>query len=128
MKLQVTVPGQLEAAVDGCSAVPSANKPSKLLAMLALNAGHVVSAPTLIEEIWDQDPPRTCSSTLQTYVLKVRKTLHDAVIASGGDPLSDFVLTRRNGYLLDADPEDVDVTQYTKLSKAGRRAAHIGDH
>jgi DNA-binding SARP family transcriptional activator len=128
MKLQVNVLGQLEVSVDGFSAVPSANKPSKLLAMLALNAGHVVSAPTLIEEIWDQDPPRTCSSTLQTYVLKVRKTLHDAVIAAGGDPTGEFVLTRRNGYLLDADPEDVDATQYAKASKAGRRAAGVGDH
>lgn len=128
MKLDVRVLGPLEVSVAGFSAVPSANKPSKVLAMLALNVGHVVTAPTLIEEIWDQHPPRTCLSTLQTYVLKVRKKFHDAVVEAGGNPAVDFVLTRRNGYLLDADPDDVDVTQYNRLSKAGRRAANAGDH
>ena len=128
MKVDVRILGPLEVSVDGASAVPTANKPCKVLAMLALNVGHVVTAPTLIEEIWDQHPPRTCLSTLQTYVLKVRKKFHDAVVATGGDPAADIVLTRRNGYLLDADPEDVDVTQYTRLSKAGRQAANAGDH
>jgi DNA-binding SARP family transcriptional activator len=128
MKIEVRVLGPLEVSVDGISAVPTANKPSKVLAMLALNVGHVVTAPTLIEEIWDQHPPRTCLSTLQTYVLKVRKKLNDAVVEAGADPSSEIVLTRRNGYLLDANPDDVDVTQYTQLSKAGRRAANAGDH
>jgi DNA-binding SARP family transcriptional activator len=128
MQIDIKVLGPLDVSVAGMSAVPTANKPSKVLAMLALNVGHVVTAPTLIEEIWDQQPPRTYSSTLQTYVLKVRKSFHDAVVAAGGNPRNDFVITRRNGYLLDVDPDDVDITQYTKLSKAGRRAANVGDH
>lgn len=128
MKVEVKVLGPLDVTVDGVSSVPSANKPSKVLAMLALNVGHVVTAATLIEEIWDQHPPRTCLSTLQTYVLKVRKKFQEAVAEIGGDPATDFVVTKRNGYLLDADADDVDVTQYTKLSKAGRRAANAGDH
>jgi DNA-binding SARP family transcriptional activator len=128
MKVEVKVLGPLDVTVDGVPAVPSANKPSKVLAMLALNVGHVVTAATLIEEIWDQHPPRTCLSTLQTYVLKVRKKFQEAVAEIGGDPATDFVVTKRNGYLLDADADDVDVTQYTKLSKAGRRAANAGDH
>jgi DNA-binding SARP family transcriptional activator len=128
MQIDIKVLGPLDVSVAGMSAVPTANKPSKVLAMLALNVGHVVTAPTLIEEIWDQQPPRTYSSTLQTYVLKVRKSFHDAVVAAGGNPGNDFVITRRNGYLLDVDPDDVDITQYAKLSKAGRRAANIGDH
>jgi DNA-binding SARP family transcriptional activator len=128
MRLDVKVLGPLDVSIAGFSAVPTANKPSKVLAMLTLNVGHVVTAPTLIEEIWDQHPPRTCLSTLQTYVLKVRKKFHDAVVAAGGNPAVDFVVTRRNGYLLDADPDDVDVTQYNRLSKSGRRAANTGDH
>jgi DNA-binding SARP family transcriptional activator len=128
MNVDIKVLGTLEISVGGVSVVPTANKPSKLLALLALNVGHVVTTSTLIEEIWDQQPPRTYLSTLQTYVLKVRKKFEDAALAAGQGSPKDFVITKRNGYLLDVAPEDVDATEYTRLSKAGRRAANVGDY
>ncbi len=128
MNVDIKVLGPLEVSVGGMSVVPTANKPSKLLALLALNVGHVVTTSTLIEEIWDQQPPRTYLSTLQTYVLKVRKNFEDAAIAAGESSPKDFVITKRNGYLLDVAPEAADITEYTSLSKAGRRAANVGDH
>lgn len=129
MRVEINVLGPLEVSVGGVSIVPSASKPSQLLAMLALNAGHVVTVATLAEEIWDYQPPRSGVPTLHTYILKLRRKLQHALAGQGGDVSSkDILITRRSGYLLDVEPTDVDAVRYDQLSAAGRQAVNEGDH
>ena len=75
MRVEIKVLGPLEVSVGGVSIVPTASKPSQLLAMLALNAGHVVTQAALTDEIWDYQPPRSGVPTLHTYILKLRRKL-----------------------------------------------------
>lgn len=128
MRVEIKVLGPLEVSIAGRSIVPSASKPSQLLAMLALNAGHVVTVAALMEEIWDHSPPRSGLPTLQTYILHLRRKLQGALVDNGERTSKDILITRRTGYLLDVQPQDVDAVKYDQLSTAGRRAVNDGDY
>jgi DNA-binding SARP family transcriptional activator len=127
MRVEINVLGPLEVAVGGTSVVPTATKPSRLLAMLALNAGHVVTMSDLTEEIWDHKPPRSWGPTLHTYILKLRRKLQQALDDDGDVTSKDVLITRRSGYMLNVEPSDVDAIRYDRLSAAGRQAVNEGD-
>jgi DNA-binding SARP family transcriptional activator len=128
MRIEIKVLGPLEVSLGGTSIVPTASKPSQVLAMLALNAGHVVTTSALTDEIWDCRPPRTWLPTLHTYILKLRRRLQQALAGETGVSAKDILSTRRSGYLLDVEPTDVDATRYDQLSTAGRQAVNRNDH
>nr|WP_232065058.1 BTAD domain-containing putative transcriptional regulator [Mycobacterium cookii] len=82
--------------------------------MLGLHSGSVVSAETLIELLWGDDPPRTAAKALQTHISAVRRTLGDG-----------FVLTEGVGWTL-AESE-VDASRYKTAARLGRDAAATHD-
>jgi len=128
MRIEINVLGPLEVAVSGMSIVPTASKPSQLLAILALNAGRVVTVNSLTDEVWASNPPRSVVPTLHTYILKLRRNL-DMALADHSDLTSkDILITRRAGYLLNVEPTAVDAIRYERLSSAGRQAVNEGDH
>lgn len=127
MQVEIGVLGPLEVSIGGVSIVPTASKPSQLLAMLALNAGHVVTVQAMAEEVWGTEPPRSGVPTLQTYILKLRRMLNHA-LADGDVNSKDILSTRRSGYVLAVEPCDVDATRYDQLSALGRQAVNEGDH
>lgn len=128
MRTEIKVLGPLEATVGDSSIVPTAVKPSQVLAILALNAGQIVTVSALCEEIWDYQPPRSSVPTLHTYILKLRRKIDDALAGDRKVCAKDILVTRRAGYQLDVAPEDVDAVRYDRLSSAGRRAVNEGDH
>lgn len=122
--MEVKVLGPLEAYENGVSIAPTAAKPRQILAMLAFEAGQTVSVPTLVEELWGMRPPRSALTTLQTYVLQLRRLIDAARPGHG----KDILVTRCGGYLLDIDPDGVDARVYDRLAAAGSRAADVGDY
>ena len=64
-------------------AIPGA-KPRALLTMLGLHAGSVVSADTLLELLWGDDPPRTAAKALLTHISALRRTLGDGFVLTAG--------------------------------------------
>ncbi len=82
--------------------------------MLGLHGGSVVSADTLIELLWGDDPPRTAAKALQTHISALRRTLGEG-----------FVLTEGTGWAL-ADAE-LDASRYKVAARKGRDAAAAGD-
>lgn len=93
--------------------IPGA-KPRAILTMLGLHNGSVVSADTLVELLWGEDPPRTAAKALQTHISSLRRTLGDG-----------FILTQGAGWTL-AESE-VDVSRYKAAARLGRDAAAAGD-
>src|SRR5689334_22920906 len=81
--MHVQVLGQLEVIVRGKSILPSAGKTRQVLALLALNPGRIVTVGALMEELWGSAIPRSAATTLQTYVMQVRRKLRTAL---AGDP------------------------------------------
>lgn len=92
-------------------------KPRRLLAALALHANEVVSADTLADILWGEQPPRSVRQNLQTYVWALRRAL-----AAAGGPV---IEARAPGYLLRAGPQDLDWLRFRELAQAaGGRLAH----
>src|ERR1700741_4854513 len=93
--------------------IPGA-KPRAILTMLGLHNGSVVSAETLIELLWGDDPPRTATKALPTHISSLRRALGDG-----------FVLTQGSGWAL--AETDVDASLYKSAARGGRDAAAGGD-
>ncbi|HUQ57997.1 AfsR/SARP family transcriptional regulator [Lentzea sp.] len=126
--MQIKVLGPVEAKVNGRSVTPTAAKPRQILALLALHSGQVVSVPTLIEELWGDRPPRSARTTLQTYILQLRKLIGDALSASGETGAKEVLVTRYGGYLLDVPQDSVDVHEFERLGRAGQQAYEVEDY
>src|SRR5689334_17599309 len=105
--LEIRVLGPLEVLADGRSCPLPGSGEQAVLALLALDAGHVVSAGALIDGSWADRPPANPANALQLRVSKLRRTLQTA-------GLDDVVVTRRPGYLLDVDPDAVDAHRFAR--------------
>lgn len=116
--MEVRLLGSLEVVGDDGVELPvSGAKTRALLAMLALEAGHVVASDRLIEVLWrDGSAPVDVVNSLQRLVSKLRKSL-------GGD----LVAMRPPGYVLAVRPDDVDVHRVDQLTKVVRAAIERGD-
>ena len=79
-------------------------KQRSLLALLLLHAGEVVSIDRLVDELWAGKPPKAAIGSLQNLVSELRRVLG-----------RDVVRTRQPGYILDVDPERVDLHRFERL-------------
>lgn len=128
--MDIKVLGPLEARENGSSIMPSAGKPRQVLALLAMQPGQVVTVPTLMEELWGTRLPRSALTTLQTYVMQLRRGIQAALrgCEHGPEDAKDVLVTRYGGYVLDVQPDDVDVHRYERLATNGVRAMEAGDY
>jgi len=94
-----------------------------LLAKLLLHANQVVSTDELIEAVWGEEPPPTVRQSLQNHVAALRK----AIETSNGSAPPRMLLTRDPGYLLNVDPEQLDLHRFQRLDRSGREALTAGD-
>ncbi|WP_256106163.1 AfsR/SARP family transcriptional regulator [Streptomyces sp. ODS05-4] len=125
--MEIRVLGPLSADVNGGSIVPTASKPRQILALLAFYPGRVVPVPTLMEEIWGTELPQSAMTTLQTYILQVRRRLGTAMGPDEPGSAKDVLATRHGGYLLQIPPDCVDVHRYEQWVGMGQSALEAGD-
>jgi SARP family transcriptional regulator, regulator of embCAB operon len=76
-----------------------------VLAMLALSVGRPVGASALIEAVWDSHLPQSAAGSLQNHVLRLRRMLG-----------ADAIRTTPAGYLLDLEPDQVDLWRFRRLA------------
>lgn len=124
--MRIQVLGPLSAEVNGGSIVPTAGKPRQILALLALYPGRVIPVPTLMEEIWGTELPQSALTTLQTYILQLRRRLGTAMGPGSPGGAKEVLATRHGGYLMQIAPEAVDVHEYEGLVGKGQRAFEEG--
>ncbi|GAA3250224.1 BTAD domain-containing putative transcriptional regulator [Nonomuraea helvata] len=115
--MQISLLGPVEAASDDASPIdiPGARL-RMLLARLALEAGRPVSAESLIDGIWGEEPPAGAVSALHGLVSRLRRTL-------GGPESVELVA---GGYRLPLRPEDVDAHRFEQLAGQARRELAAG--
>src|SRR2546430_14311537 len=82
--VELGVLGPLQARQDGTAVSIPGAKPRAILTMLGLHGGSVVSAETLIELLWGDDPPRTAAKALQTHISSLRRALGDGFVLTAG--------------------------------------------
>ncbi|MEU1670694.1 tetratricopeptide repeat protein [Streptomyces roseifaciens] len=92
------------------------------LAALAYDVGRPVSLDTLVHRVWDDDPPKRARDNLYTYVSRIRSALQK-VGGDGAPALTSYAHT----YILEADPETIDLRRYLGLTARARALAESGD-
>src|SRR5436190_22548610 len=98
--------GPVEVIRDGIAMPIGGAGRRTVLARLLIDAGRTVATDSIIEDVWNGQPPATAHKTLQKYISELRKTI-------GPHRL----VTTANGYRLDA--EDLDVRRFEALIADG---------
>jgi DNA-binding SARP family transcriptional activator len=100
--------------LDQGRAVAVTGKGAAVLALLVLNANRVVPRTTLMDAVW---PGESASArrNLEVHVSRLRKALP---AGEGGREIT----SRGGGYLLNADPDAVDVNRFEGMVESGQRA------
>jgi len=110
--------GPLVVRCGGAEVPVSPGKQRAVLAALLLAAGRVVAVDDLAEALWGPAPPPSARVGVQNYVMRLRKALPGAGQA--------LISTRPGGYLIAAEPGELDVTRFEALVVAARAAARAG--
>jgi DNA-binding SARP family transcriptional activator len=90
-----------------------------VLAALLIHPGQIVSADTLIGELWRDEPPARAGNLVSIYVLRLRRLMDD--------PDGHLLVTRAPGYLLRVAGDDTDALLFEDMVRDGRRAFAAGD-
>ncbi|WP_421110476.1 AfsR/SARP family transcriptional regulator [Streptomyces sp. NEAU-S77] len=106
--------GPVEASAEGRPVGLGHPKQRTVAAVLLCELGRAVPAERLIDRVWGEDPPGSVRNILYGYIGRLRTALADCGVPG-------VRLTRRSGgYLLEADPERVDLHRFHRLTAAAR--------
>jgi DNA-binding SARP family transcriptional activator len=89
----------------------------RLLVMLLLDVGKVVSADRLLEAMWDDEPPVTARRQLHNAVAALRRSFGAA---------KHIVVKDGPGYRITVPVQDVDAHRFTTMVAAASAAAAVG--
>src|SRR5919201_6220030 len=106
--------GPLEVDVGNGPVPLGGPKQRAVLAHLVLRANQLVSAETLIDDIWGEEPPERARNVIQTYVSHLRKALGPDRIQSHGP-----------GYRLRLDLSELDASRFAVLMRDGKKALPV---
>ena len=98
--------GPLEVRAEAGPVHISGGRQQTVLCALLLHSGEVVTVDYLIDVLWDHSPPDTARTQIQICVSRLRRSL----VGTGAT-----IRTRRPGYVLDLDPDSLDVTLYRRM-------------
>ncbi len=102
--------GPVELRLAGVAVDAGQPRQRCVLAALAADAGKPVSVPTLVDRVWGEEPPRRSREALYVYLTGIRKLLQHVDGHTGPS-----LVRRPGGYLLDLDPDLVDVHRLRRL-------------
>ncbi|WP_269458488.1 AfsR/SARP family transcriptional regulator [Nocardiopsis alborubida] len=74
-----------------------------VLGALLVHLGREVTIDQLIGYLWNDDPPRTARSVIQVQISHLRRAFPDSISTTSG------------GYVLDVDPDSVDLHRFRSL-------------
>lgn len=112
--------GPVEVVWDGVVVPIPATKQRIVLATLLLDAGRVVPVETLVDRLWDEDPPGGARNTLQNHVLRLRRAL-------GGAAGRGRVRTHPRGYAIEATDDELDLRRFDLLMRRAKSALAAHD-
>jgi DNA-binding SARP family transcriptional activator/WD40 repeat protein len=88
----------------------------RLLAALISRAGEVASTDRLLDIVFEGEPPSGASTTIRSYVARLRKALSDAEPDAG-----ELISTEQGGYSLRIDVDAIDAAQFEASIETARR-------
>jgi DNA-binding SARP family transcriptional activator/ABC-type transport system substrate-binding protein/outer membrane protein assembly factor BamB len=108
--------GPVEAVRDGRSLLLGGGKQRALLALLLMHPNQVIARERLIEAVWPDRPPASADHSLDVQVSRLRKALAP----------EERIITQAGGYLVRADPGEIDVARFEGRLEAAKRANAAG--
>jgi len=113
--MEFRVLGSIEVVENGGPPIALGGpKQRAVLAHLLLRANHLVPTGVLIDEVWGEEPPETVRNALQSYASHLRKALG-----------AERVEGSRAGYVLRAEPSELDAARFQSLLRDARRLLPI---
>lgn len=112
----MAVLGPVEVRRDGQVVPVPSGKSAEVLVRLALEAGVLVRADRILDDLWATTGPPTAKNTLQSKVSQLRRALGDISSITGG----------HGGYRLAVDPDAVDALRLIDLSAASTELLRTG--
>jgi len=101
--------GEVRLRADGRSLDVGTPRQQAVLAALVVDIGRPVPIETLVDRVWGENPPAQARNVLYSHLSRIRRLVTDAGIE------------RRNaGYVLDADPDTVDLHRFVRLVERGK--------
>lgn len=94
-------------------------KERALLGVLLLNHHKRVTTDTLLQALWDHDAPDHALKSLQAYVSRLRKSLRSHGCTAE-------IVTQHHAYVLHADDDQIDLTQFKALRASAEAARRAG--
>lgn len=104
--------GPMEIVINNKPGALASSRQQTALALLLLEAGHVVSVDRMIDALWGKEPPKTARIQVQITISALRRFLGEWLI-----------ITQPPGYLINAPPETIDLACFEKLTKSAASVA-----
>jgi DNA-binding SARP family transcriptional activator/tetratricopeptide (TPR) repeat protein len=121
--VQFRLLGSLEIDTGSGGVAVGPPKHGVVLASLLLTPGQPVPPEVLIDRLWGEAPPNAARESLYAYIARLRRILRDAAGGRG-----DARLVRgAGGYLIDVDPDRVDLHRFRRFVDQARGAQTAGD-
>ncbi|MGH3824782.1 MAG: AfsR/SARP family transcriptional regulator [Pseudonocardiaceae bacterium] len=117
MHIRVLGPVELTGRAGPGGSLPLRHSPRirRLLALLVVRAGGVVSVDRLADVLWGEQPPADPTSAVHNLVSRLR-----AVIRSACCEAAVRIVTRPPGYLLEAADGELDCARFSQLVDQAR--------
>jgi DNA-binding SARP family transcriptional activator len=126
--MEIRILGPLMLRHANRTSMLTAQKPRSVLALLLLNADQTVQVPALIQDLWGTTPPVSAQTTLQTYVLQIRKCISQLLDISAAEVAKRLLITLPGGYLISTVSTEFDLRTFEQLASTGRHALAAGNN
>jgi DNA-binding SARP family transcriptional activator/tetratricopeptide (TPR) repeat protein len=114
--------GGLEVLAQGRALPPGGRRERVVLAVLLLEAGHVVPVGRLVDALWETDPPTTAAKQVRNAVARLR-----GLCAAAGADGNRLIATVGPGYRIDPPEGALDARCFEAEAAAAQKAAAEGD-
>ncbi|HEY0542673.1 MAG TPA: BTAD domain-containing putative transcriptional regulator [Actinoallomurus sp.] len=109
--------GDVQVLTAGGSLNVGTPRQQAVLAALVIDARRAVAIETLIDRVWDDTPPAEVRNVLYSHLSRIRQLLKQA---AGPSDTAVRLERRHAGYVLDVDPDLVDLHRFGRLVDRGR--------
>jgi DNA-binding SARP family transcriptional activator len=107
---------------DGGSVVPvGPPRIRAVCAILLVRPGHLITVEQFVDDLWPGRPPAGARALVRDYVSRLRRVLRS--VPSGADR----VVTRRPGYLLRVEDQELDLHRFERVVAEARTATQDGE-
>jgi DNA-binding SARP family transcriptional activator/tetratricopeptide (TPR) repeat protein len=123
--MEIRLLGEVQVRAAGRLLDVGTPRQQAVLAALAADPGRPVPIEALIDRVWGDEPPAEVRNVLYSHLSRIRQLLRQA--AGLGDEAVVRLERRHAGYVLDIDPELVDLHRFGRLADQGRDPSRTND-